>query len=268
MEYQNFDCEIADGTARVRLIGPGAPELADLCDDFTDLMLRLQDDQAVRVIMFTDGDHSFEFPHHLEGLSQFHGKGSGFDTMSADEEISRRMVTLLAEASKPVVAATRGDIRDMGLGLFLAADIRLASEKASFTATPMICGMLPGWGLFHTLPRLIGPGRTLEFLWSNRTLGAEEAWRLGLVDRLIPDQSWDQDLDDFTARLSNLPQPAVHLSKLAMQQHMILDHTMMMAFEWESQQQCWTSPETAEGMCAFQEGRAPQLTATTDAEEE
>ena len=55
MEYQNFDCEIAEGCARIGMIGPGAPQMAALHDEFVDLMLRLQEDNAVRVILFTDG---------------------------------------------------------------------------------------------------------------------------------------------------------------------------------------------------------------------
>ena len=79
----------------------------------------------------------------------------------------------------------------------------------------------------------IGPGRALELLWSHRTIAAEEAWRSGLVDRLIDDQTWEEEIDDFTARLAALPQPAVRLSKLAMQQNVNLDFTSMLALEWE-----------------------------------
>ena len=264
MEYRNFDCEIADGCARVRLIGAGGPELGEFCDEFVDLMLRLQEDNAVRAVALLDGDHAFELNHHLDGLAEAHPGGGGFDTLAADDEIARRLVTLIQESAKPVLAITRGDVRDFGLGLFLAADIRLAAPTATFAVTGLSTGVLPGWGLTLALPRLIGPGRTLEFLWSGRTLGAEEAYRLGLVDRLLGEAVFEDEVDALLERLRRLPQPAVHLLKLGVQQAAHLDMTAMLDYEWETQQQCWLSRETAEGLLAWQDGRAPQLDAPTD----
>ena len=268
MEYRNFDCEIADGCARLRLMGPGAPELGELCEEFVDLMLRLQDDNAVRVILIMDGDHAFELHHHLDGLSAARAEGQGFDTLAADDEVARRLVTLLGEMGKPVVAATRGDIRDYGLGFYAAADIRLATRSATFTAGNMTSGLLPGWGLCLTLSHLMGPGRALDFLWSGRTLPAEDAYGLGLVDRLVEETDWEDELDAMIARLRCLPQPGVRLAKLGIQQAASLDMTAMLDFEWESQQQCWASPETDEGMRAWQEDRDPVLDVPVAPEED
>ncbi|MCP4572277.1 MAG: enoyl-CoA hydratase/isomerase family protein [bacterium] len=268
MEYRNFDCEIADGRARLRLIGPGAPDLGELCDEFVDLMLRLQEDNAVRVVLLTDGDHSFELHHHLDGLADAQPQGGGFDTLAADDEISGRIITVIRECPKPVVAATRGDVRDSGLGFYLAADVHLAAKSASFTAASMQAGLIPGWGLLHTLPGLLGQGRALEFLWSGRTVGAAEAWQLGLVDRLLDEDMYEEELDTVVDRLRSLPQPAVRLTKLGVQQNQQFDMTNMLAYEWETQQQCWSSLETAEGLRAWREGREPVLEAPTQPEED
>lgn len=268
MEYQNFDCEIATGCATVRMMGPGNPDMGMLCDEFVDLMLRLQEDRAVRMILFTDGDHAFELHHHLDDLAEPDEQAPGFELLAADDEIANRIVTMIGEFTKPVVAATRGDIRNFGLGFFMAADIRLASGKASFTTQNMASGLIPGWGLMHFLPRLIGPGRALDFLWSGRTIGATEAWKLGLVDRLIDDEIWEEELDRFSERMRRLPQPAVQLTKLGVQQSANLDLTSMLSLEWETQQQCWESLETTEGLKARQEGREPNLEAPTTQEDE
>ncbi len=259
MDYQNFDVEIAEGCARVSFMGPGSPEMAHLCDEFTDLMLRLEEDRAVRLILLLDGDHCFEFTHNLDSLADSFQQEQGFEMLSADEEIGRRMVTLVSESAKPVVAATRGDIRDMGLGFYLAADIKLAAPEATFTPTDLVGGLLPGWGLSHVLPRVMGPGRTLEWLYSRRTMPAAEAYQLGLVDRLIPTDRWEEELDQLSERLRSLPQPAVHLLKLSVQQAAQLDPTTMHSLDWEGQQQCWASLETGEGLRARSEGRTPRF---------
>lgn len=268
MQYDNFDVEIADGCATVRLAGPGAPDLGALCDEFTDLVLRLQEDRAARVILLTDGDHAFDLHRDLEGLVEARRGGGGFELLAAGDEIARRIVTLVSECPKPVVAATRGEIRNIGLGLYLAADIRLAAATATFTAPDMSSGLVAGWGLHLTLPRMLGQGRALEFLWTGRTVAAPEALQMGLVDRLVPDDQWEQELFALTRRLGQVPQPAVHLTKLAVQQSPALDLTSMLALEWESQQQCWDSDETSEGLRAWQEGRAPHLEASVEPDED
>ncbi len=268
MEYQNFDCEIAEGCATISLIGPGAPQLADFADEFMDLMLRLQEDRAVRVILFTDGDHAFDLHHNLSAAADVRDSNAGLEVLAAAEEISRNIVTLMGESTKPIIAATRGDVRDFGFGFYMAADIRLASGEAAFTSLDMTSGLIPGWGLTHSLPRLIGPGRALDFLWSHRTLGGQEAWQLGLVDRLIDGATWEQELDEYVQRLAKLPQPGARLAKLAVDQSADLDHTTMLAVEWESQQQCWASLETTEGLAAWQEGRAPVLGVQLDTDDE
>jgi len=266
MNYQNFDCEIAEGCATVSLVGPGAPHLADFHDEFVDLMLRLQEDRAVRVIVFTDGDHSFDLHHHLDLAADAYHDGGSMEVLVRTEEISRNIVTLLSESTKPVVAATRGDVREFGLGFFIAADLKLGSTQAAFTAPDLSSGLMAGWGLTHTLPHLMGPGRALSFLCSDRTVGATEAFQMGLIDHLIDDSRWEQDLDIFAQRIAQLPQPAVHLTKLAIQQAAHMDLTTMLSVEWESQQQCWESLETAEGLLAWREERKPQLYVVTDQE--
>ena len=186
------------------------------------------------------------------------------DTVAADLDTVRRVVTIVQESAKPVVAAVRGDVRDAGFGLLAAVDIRLAAPTATFTPPDMRTGLLPDWGLTHFLPRLIGTGHTLELLWSGRTVTAEEAHRLGLVDRLLAADTWDAELDAFCRRLAAVPQPALRLSKLVVQQANQFDTTSALSLEYEAQQQCWESRETAAGLAARVEGRDVDLSAPLD----
>ncbi len=268
MQYEHFDCEVRDGVAYLHLIGPSQPALGPLCDEYIDLMLRLQEDQAARVILMTDGDHAFELRRNIDGIAQARSGGRGFEAVSAQMDAARRVITLIEELEKPVVTATRGAIRSAGLGLFLASDVRIASSTATFTPPDLSCGLLPDWGLTAVLPQLIGPGRALDLLWSGRTLGAAEAGAIGLVDRIFEDSVWESELGEYMARLSQLPQPAFRLTKLAVQQAPQFDLTAMLSYEYEAQQQCWDSQETSEGLLARQEGRLPLLHAPLAEEEE
>ena len=268
MQYEHFDCDIRDGAARVTLLGPGNPLLSDLSDEFVDLLLRLQEDQAVRVILLTDGDHAFDLQPDLDRMSRNAGKEKGFEPVAAGLEIAQRMINRIQECAKPVITATRGDIRDTGLGFFMAGDLRVAGSTASFTAPDLANGMMPEWGLTYTLPRVMGPGRALEFLWSGRTLPADEAYTIGLIDRVITDANWDDAIETFLARLVAMPQPLLRLTKLAVQQSGRFDLTSMLSFEFEAQQQCWNSLETAECLNAWQENRTPVFHAPTVPEDD
>jgi 2-(1,2-epoxy-1,2-dihydrophenyl)acetyl-CoA isomerase len=257
MQYEHFDLETDGAIAYVRFIGPGALKLGDLSDEFLDLMLRLQEDQAVRVVLITDGDNAFELPQSLEGLAQERASEHGRHLLAGELESARKIITLVQELGKPVVTATRGAVANAGLGFFMAGDVRLAGATATFTVPDLASGLMPDWGLTFILPRLVGPGRTLDLLWNRRTIGAADAARIGLVDRVLADESWDDELAAYLERLASLPQPAVRLTKLAAQQAPQLDLTTMLSYEYEAQQQCWESQETSEGLAAWQQGRSP-----------
>jgi enoyl-CoA hydratase/carnithine racemase len=263
VNYENFDCEIRDGVATVTFISPDIPSLADLCDEFVDLLLRLQDDAAVRAVVVSDGLRPFDFNPGVESIAQERCEGEAFTALAPHIDSARRLVTAIQEFGKPLCAAATGSVREAGFGLFLAADFRVASTSATFAAPDVGRGLLPDWGLTHTLPRLVGPSRTLELLWSGRTVGAEEAARMGLVDRVVPDEQWDDEIEQLAQRLCSLPQPAVRLAKLATQQASQFDLTSMLSFEFEAQQQCWDSRETTEGMAAFLDDRSPDFRVPT-----
>jgi len=82
MQYEHFDCDIRDGIAHIRLIGPDAPLPAAMCDEFLDLLLRLQDDNAVRVLLVTDGDNSFDLIRHLTLYHSPNGSNEDFEAQA------------------------------------------------------------------------------------------------------------------------------------------------------------------------------------------
>ncbi|MBD3220136.1 hypothetical protein GF314_02750 [bacterium] len=268
MQYEHFGIDIRDGAARVTLDGPGDPRLSDFCDEFLDLVLRLQEDNAVRAILVTDGEHAFELSHDYVTMSEEIQVAGGFENQATWLETSGKMITVIQECAKPVVCATRGDIRGLGLGFFMSGDVRLASSTASFTAPDLTRGLMPEWGLTHTLPRLLSPGRALEFLWSGRTMPASEAYFAGLIDRVLEDAAYEETLEAMLARLAQLPQPLVRLTKLATQQSDQFDLTSMLSYEFEAQQQCWQSPESTESLMAWQQNRRPVFHAPTEPEDD
>ncbi len=257
MNYEFFDCEIENGVAIIKLIGACERSMTESGDELIDLSMRLQEDRAVRALLFSDAECSFDFGVDTTALAEARSRNADLEPLAPELDVTRRVITLLREMAKPVVAAARGDVRDGGLGLFMTADVRLAADTASFTAPNILGGLLPDWGLSHALPLAMGPGGALEFIWSGRTMPAAEASASGLVDRLVPSDVYEDELERFVERLAAIPQPAAYLSKLVNQQARQFDITTMLSLEYEAQQQCWSGRETVEGLNALADGRPP-----------
>jgi enoyl-CoA hydratase len=108
---------------------------------------------------------------------------------AAAEDISRfgqAVVDLLEQSPKPVIAAVNGYAFGGGCELALACHMRLASENAVLGLPEVKLGIIPGYGGTQRLPRLVGPGRALELILSGRNIKADEAERIGLVNRVVP----------------------------------------------------------------------------------
>lgn len=125
------------------------------------------------------------------------------------EDLSRfgqSVMDLLERGAKPVIAAVNGFALGGGCELALACHVRLASENAVFGLPEVKLGIIPGYGGTQRLPRLVGQGRALELILSGRNVKAEEAERLGLVNRVVPlDQLVDEAVKLAESMLRNGP---------------------------------------------------------------
>jgi len=98
----------------------------------------------------------------------------------------RGTYTYLMSVRKPVIAAINGPVAGMAVPIALACDLRFASERALFTLAFSKRGLVAEWGVAWLLPRLVGPAHALDLLFSSRKVEADEACRIGLVNRVLP----------------------------------------------------------------------------------
>jgi methylglutaconyl-CoA hydratase len=165
----------------------------------------------------------------------------------------------LEDLPMPTLAAIEGGAYGGGLELALAADLRVAGAKADMGLVETSLAIIPGAGGTQRLPRLIGTSRAKDLIFTARRIGAEEAGRLGLVDRLTAaGEALPQALMLARDILPNGP-VALRLAKEAMNRGSDLDLASALAFEQACYAQVLSTKDRLEGLAAFREKRKPRF---------
>jgi enoyl-CoA hydratase len=120
----------------------------------------------------------------------------------ASADAFRAAFDAVATIPRPVIAAVRGYALGGGCELALACDLRVGAENARMGQPEILLGVLPGAGGSQRLARLIGPARAKEICWSGRQVRAEEAHRLGILDRVVPSDEVEENALHWAAHLA------------------------------------------------------------------
>jgi len=167
------------------------------------------------------------------------------------------VVRLLRQARQPVLASLNGPAAGGGANLALACDLRLASDRASIGQVFHKIGVHPDMGGSYFLPRLVGPAKALELIWSADMVPAAECLALGLVNRVVPHDDLAAETAAWAARLAALPPIAAAAAKDAVYRSDRNDLATMLELEAEIQLRCFRSDDALEGMAAFRDKRQP-----------
>jgi 2-(1,2-epoxy-1,2-dihydrophenyl)acetyl-CoA isomerase len=160
---------------------------------------------------------------------------------------------------KPIIAVVNGVAAGAGLSLALACDVRLAADSATFTTAFGRIGLVPDSGGMYFLPRIVGASRALELAWTARTVGADEALALGLVDRVVPGGSLASEAASFASQLASGSATAIGLTKRGMLRSQSVDLETMLDYEAGLQEVASRSDDFREGLAAFREKRKPHF---------
>ncbi|WP_423916497.1 enoyl-CoA hydratase/isomerase family protein [Candidatus Poriferisodalis sp.] len=168
------------------------------------------------------------------------------------------LVHRLRGISYPVIAAVNGPAMGGGCNLALACDIRLATPSARFASSFVKIGLSSAaMGGTYLLPRAIGEGRALELLLTGRDVTAEEADRIGLVNRVVPDEDLADEVRSLAAECAALPPLALAATKRATRLNATATLEQTLALEAQLQAPLFLSSDHQEGMLAFLEKRRP-----------
>jgi enoyl-CoA hydratase len=164
----------------------------------------------VRAVVIYGGEKVFAGGADIKVMAE-----AGFAGMVERSARLQEAMALIAGLGKPVVAAITGYALGGGLELALAADFRVAGERARFGQPEILLGVIPGAGGTQRLPRLVGPARAKDLVFSGRMLDAAEALRIGLVDQVVPDAEVYQAALDMVKRYASGPALALRAAKQA-----------------------------------------------------
>lgn len=226
-----------------------------LLTEFRQALAGLQADPAIRVVLV----HSLVPGVFCAGADlKERATLSDAETAAYVQEIGSAF-TALENLPMPVLAVLEGAAMGGGLELALAADLRVAGANARFGMVETALAIVPGAGGTQRLPRLIGVSRAKELIFTARRIDAEEAVRLGLVDRMVPaGEALDAALALAREILPNGPL-ALRLAKQAVDRGSALNLASGLAFEQACYAQVIPTKDRLEGLAAFREKRPPRF---------
>lgn len=164
------------------------------------------------------------------------------------------------ETNKPVVAAVNGPAVGGGLATACVCDFRVASDRASFSSIFVKRAIPPDGGLTFLLPRIVGLTHAFDLMATGRTIEAEEAARIGLVNRVVPHDELMKTAREVAAELATGPSLAIEYTKKLIHRNLeVTDLVAAMGFEALGQRVCMESDDAQEGARAFLEKRQPSF---------
>lgn len=169
--------------------------------------------------------------------------------------LGNKVFRKLENMGKPVIAAVNGFALGGGCELSMACDIRIASAKAKFGQPESGLGITPGFGGTQRLPRIVGEGMAKELIFTGKIINAEEALKIGLVNRVVEPEQLMDEVKTLANTIAAQAPIAVKLCKSAINKGMQCDIDTGIAYEAEVFGQCFSTEDQKEGMTAFIEKR-------------
>lgn len=253
--------EIGDGVATMTL---DRPDVLNAFDDelgaqALDAVEQAAADEAVRCLVITGAGRAFSSGEDLGALAGTYEKG---ETPELGDTLVRRynpLIRAVRKAPKPVLAAVNGTAAGAGASLALACDFRIASEHAKLVLAFVKAGLVPDSGALWFLTKLVGAAKAWELGATGEPVKADEALRLGLFNRVVPAEDFEDSWRTFAATLAAGPTRAYALTKELVNAATAASLDEQLEIEVKAQTEAGNTADHLEGVQAFLAKRRPKF---------
>ena len=228
-----------------------------------DALASVQADDDVRAVIVTGSGRGFCSGADLTG-----GGGGEVKPPTQNDHLDDlgwvgRQALAVYGVDKPVIAAVNGVAAGAGMSLALACDLRVGSEKARFKTVFIERNLSPDSGMSFFLPRIVGYSRAADLIYTSRAVEAEEAHRIGLLDRLVDHDGLLERAIELASQMAGWPPLALRVSKRVLQHNMECDLDAALRYELTSLSYGNRAVnDRKESLAAFRERRKPKFTGT------
>jgi enoyl-CoA hydratase/carnithine racemase len=222
----------------------------EMIDEIRDALRLIDKDEEIRVLIITGEGKAFQAGADIAELSRM----KPMDILRWNEGIVR-INGALEKLRQPVIAAINGAAMGGGLELAISCTLRVVSESAKMAIPEVKLGIIPGTGGTQRLPRLIGKGRAAELLLTGEPIDAQEAYRIGLVNKVVPDGEAVSRAEALAQKIMANAPIAVEMAKDALEigKDLPLEHAVQ--YSQKNCVICFSTEDMKEGIGAFLEKR-------------
>jgi len=260
MTYENIIHQVDAGIATITFNRPKALNALNdaLLQEFSSALDTIAADEAIRVLVLTGaGEKSFVAGADITELATYNAlQAKNFSARG------HALIARLQELPIAVIAAVNGFALGGGTEIALACDFIYAAQTAKFGLPEINLGIMPGFGGTQRLPRLVGASMAKELIFTGRMISAEEAARIGLVNRVLPPEQLMEEVLNTAREIASKGRVSLRAAKQAINNGLNTDLATGCRIEIDAFALCMASPDAKEGTTAFLEKRKPTFTGT------
>jgi len=220
------------------------------------VLAAIERDDEIKVVILTGGDKCFAAGVDIREIDEIATPAEARRFLKE----AHRVFDAMEELEKPIIAAISGLALGGGCELALACDLRIAADNATFGQPEIKIGVIAGGGGTQRLPRIIGITKAKELLYTGDFINAEEAYRIGLLNKVVAAASLIDEARAMAMKIAHQPHLAVQATKLAINAGRNMDTRSALAYEARCFEMLFSAEDQKEGVRAYMEKRKPVFT--------